>query len=246
MIVIVIPCFNEAVRLNTEAFIAFLDSSSEIELLFVDDGSTDETADRLSLIERQADGRVSLLRLPQNQGKAEAVRQGILSGLKREASHLGYWDADLATPLTLIQTFAELVDRNPQKKLICGARIRRLGAHIHRHWYRHYPGRLIATCISLILGLPVHDSQCGAKLIERQLASEIFTEPFISTWFFDVELIARTIGLVGKEEAMKIICELPLSQWSDIGNSKISLMYLPKIPVELMRIYAHYQQQLRP
>jgi dolichyl-phosphate beta-glucosyltransferase len=246
LIVIIIPCFNEAERLDVEAFLSFLENSSDIELLFVDDGSTDETPKCLSIIERQAHGRVSILRLEQNQGKAEAVRQGILSGLEKPASHLGYWDADLATPLTTIETFAKLAAGTPRAKFLCGTRIQRLGAQIQRHWYRHYPGRVIATCISIILGVSVYDTQCGAKLIERELAARIFRDPFLTSWLFDVELIARIIGLVGKEEAVKLIYEVPLKRWNDIDNSKISMTYLPMIPLELARIYHHYKKQLRP
>lgn len=244
LIIIVIPCFNEADRLAAGPFLSFLAEHREIELLFVDDGSSDSTAARICDMENRANGRVSLLRLPKNQGKAEAVRQGVLHSLQKPAHHIAYWDADLATPLGAIIEFTEFTTAAYGKKMICGARVQRLGADIKRHWYRHYPGRIIAACISIILGLPLYDSQCGAKLIERDLAEQIFAEPFLSPWLFDVELIARVIGLVGRKKAAQIIYELPLSHWTDVGNSKISLAYLPRIPFELIRIYRHYRHQL--
>lgn len=245
-ITIVIPCYNEAQRLDTSAYVAFLTAEPGVHLVFVNDGSTDSTSARLAQIEQQAPDRVTLIELPVNQGKGGAVRSGILAGLKNSPCWLGYWDADLATPLTEVSVFADLVAAQPYIRLLCGSRILRMGAHIQRHWYRHYPGRIIATCISLVLGLQVYDTQCGAKLIEPELAAEIFAEPFSSRWLFDVELIARIISLVGRQEAERIIYEYPLSRWTDVGESKISLAYLPRIPIDLLRIYRRYHRQYKP
>jgi hypothetical protein len=128
--------------------------------------------------------------------------------------------------------------------MIFGSRIQRLGADIKRHWYRHYPGRIIAFWINAIIKLPVHDTQCGAKLIEANLARQIFAEPFISSWLFDVELFARIIALYGRQQASQMIYEIPLQRWTDVGDSKISAGYLPKIPVELAKIYWKYRKEL--
>ncbi len=240
MIVIVIPCFNEAHRLSPGPFVSFLASSDDLSFIFVDDGSTDETAEKLEQISAQTAGKSSVLRLGNNQGKAEAVRQGVLLALKGEPAHVGYWDGDLATPLSEIPSFIEY-STDQTRKMIFGSRIQRLGAHIERHWYRHYPGRVIAFWINVILKLPVHDTQCGAKLIKADLARQIFTEPFISSWLFDVELFARIIGLYGRQQAAGMIYEVPLQRWADVGESKISVTYLPKIPVELFKIYWKYR-----
>lgn len=245
MILIVIPCFNEAQRLHLDPFTAYFSEDDKTHLLFVDDASTDRTGDALRAIAALNSRRVSILTLPHNQGKAEAVRQGILHGLRRPVRRIGFWDADLATPLSAVGGFAAIMTADPSVRMVCGARIQRLGAHINRHWYRHYPGRVIATCISLLLDLPVYDSQCGAKLFVRELAENIFREPFLSRWLFDVELYARTIGLVGRAQASRIIHEVPLKRWTDVGKSTISPAYLPKIPIELWRIRRRYRRQLQ-
>jgi len=236
-ITIVIPCFNEAARIRAEEYLSYLDANEDINFLFVDDGSTDNTPDILHQLKQNSPQRIDILLLSKNTGKATAVRQGILASFKKPSIYVGYWDADLATPLSEIPRFiAELrVDQN--KKMICGSRIKTLGADIQRQIFRHYLGRALATFISIILRLPVYDTQCGAKIIERELAETIFSEPFISPWLFDVELIARVIGLVGRKKAAEIIYELPLNTWHDIGTSKVSLRYLPKIPLEIARIY---------
>jgi glycosyltransferase involved in cell wall biosynthesis len=243
LIAIVIPCFNEAHRLSPGPFVSFLAGGGDLCFIFVDDGSTDETADKLEQISAQTAGKSSVLQLGTNRGKAEAVRQGILRALKGEPASVGYWDGDLATPLSEIPSFIEH-SKVPTRRMIFGSRIQRLGAEIERHWYRHYPGRLIAFWINVILKLPVHDTQCGAKLIEADLARHIFAEPFISPWLFDVELFARIIGLYGRRQAAAMIYEVPLQRWADVGESKISAAYLPKIPVELFRIYRKYRKDL--
>ena len=107
MITIVIPCFNEAHRLSSTPFVSFLDDSSDLFFVFVDDGSTDHTAESLDRISLETGSKSTVLTLSENQGKAEAVRQGILWSLEKEGSHVGYWDGDLATPLSEIPTFID-------------------------------------------------------------------------------------------------------------------------------------------
>ncbi len=243
MIVIVIPCYNEAQRLDPAPFVSFLADNPGITFLFVDDGSTDDSYEKLAEIGSLAGASSEVLKLDANCGKAEAVRRGVLAALAGEPSHIGYWDGDLATPLSEIPMFVELC-ADGSRKMIFGSRIQRLGAEINRHWYRHYPGRFIAFWINVILQLPIHDTQCGAKLIEADLVRQIFTEPFISPWLFDVELFARIISLFGRQQASQLIYEVPLQHWNDVGESKISLGYLPKIPVELMKIYRRYHKEL--
>ena len=244
LITIIIPCFNEAARLEPEPFLSFLKDTANIHLLFVDDGSKDETISRLEVLRQQVSDRISLLKLPQNQGKGEAIRQGVIHAANAPITHIGYWDADLATPLTAVPEFVEFTSPIYNKKMICGARVLRLGAQISRHWYRHYPGRIAATCISIILGLPFYDTQCGAKLIEKELAVKIFADPFVNPWLFDVELVARIVVLYGRKQAAQLIYELPLSSWTDVDGSKVSLGYLMRVPYELLRIYWRYRRQL--
>ena len=96
---IVVPCYNEASRLPSETYLEFLDCRVDVRFLFVDDGSTDDTQGVLQHLRERSSGRCDVLQLPENQGKAEAVRQGVLRALDTDASLVGFWDADLATPL---------------------------------------------------------------------------------------------------------------------------------------------------
>ena len=106
-VIVVVPCFNEALRLQTQAFCDFLERSKNVTLVFVDDGSTDDTPLVLERLRQQHPRQVCTLRLSANVGKAEAVRRGIGVALRRQPAVVGYWDADLATPLDTIPRFVK-------------------------------------------------------------------------------------------------------------------------------------------
>ena len=143
--VIVVPCYNEALRLDVDAFTRFLTPRGELQLVFIDDGSTDATGALLAEMARCCPRQVKIRRLSQNSGKAEAVRQGMLLGLTLpDVAYIGYWDADLATPLSAIIEFQELLGET-QALLVMGSRMRRLGSQVHRHALRHLFGRIWAT-----------------------------------------------------------------------------------------------------
>lgn len=173
---IVVPCHNEARRLDVARF-AELAESGRVRLLFVDDGSGDDTGVLLARLETASGVRV--LRLPANVGKAEAVRQGLLLGLEDDAPTLGYFDADLATPPEELLRMIELLDARDDLSFVLASRVALLGRSITRHARRHYLGRVFATFASIFLRIPVYDTQCGAKVFRStpSLAAAL-AEPF--------------------------------------------------------------------
>ena len=242
---IVVPCYNEEHRLNTLAFQEFLATCKGIGLCFVDDGSRDLTARVLNSIRDAAPHAAEVVVLPNNVGKAEAVRRGVAHCLEREeASHVGFWDADLATPLNEIPRFLREFELRPELQLVCGSRVLRMGADISRSPLRHYTGRFFATAASVTLRLPFYDTQCGAKILTSGLAARVFGQPFLSPWLFDVELIARIVALEGREEAQQVILEVPLSTWVDPGGSKVGIFDFARAPLQLVRIYSKYRKSL--
>ena len=157
---------------------------------------------------------------------------------------VGYWDADLATPLSTILEFIEKFQSSRALVAVCGSRILRLGADIRRSVFRHYFGRVFATVASNILNIPVYDTQCGAKLFSAEHAELIFYEHFISRWFFDIELFARSIELMGRHKTVNSIYELPLTKWHDHGVSKVTWGSIIRTPVDLFRIFYHYRHRI--
>jgi glycosyltransferase involved in cell wall biosynthesis len=185
-----------------------------LHLLFVDDGSTDGTAD---FIERQAPAAAQCLRLGKNLGKAEAVRAGMLAAARASAADwIGFWDADLATPLSEVPEFLRFAQAQPERvDAVFGSRIARLGARIDRSALRHLSGRALATVAALALDLKSYDSQCGAKLFRREVVPRAFAEPFVSRWLFDMEILLRL-------SAANVV-EYPVRQWTDVKGSKLRL-----------------------
>jgi glycosyltransferase involved in cell wall biosynthesis len=243
---IVIPCYNEADRLDVETFIAHTLFDPPHRFLFVNDGSTDATLDVLRDLNAYDAERFEYLDLPQNGGKAEAVRRGVLAAMDRSPRYVGYWDADLATPLDEIEPFRRILEDRDDLAIVLGARIRMLGRSIHRKPHRHALGRVFATAASWTLGLGVYDTQCGAKLFRvNEAARRAFEQPFITGWIFDVELLARMLVAHGDElpALEEAIFEQPLMRWEDVGGSKVRPRDFFKAFFELVAIYRTY---LRP
>ena len=237
----IIPCYNEANRLPTDAFISYLNRVSSVQLCFVNDGSHDDTQAVLDGLQRQYPDKIKVLSLPNNQGKAGAVRAGMLHCSDQPFDYLGYLDADLATPLDAIGDLQTVLDQNPMLDMVMGSRIKFLGADIQRDAFRHYVGRVIATFISNILKLPVYDTQCGAKLFRRGVVTGLFSEPFLSPWLFDVEILARLIRQYGRLTIPVHAAEVPLKQWIEKSDSRISPTYMFRMWYELYRIHQTYR-----
>jgi glycosyltransferase involved in cell wall biosynthesis len=221
---LVIPCYNEAGRLQAQPFLQFVAANRDARLVFVDDGSTDATAAVLADVASGGGTRITTLTLPRNVGKAEAVRQGMLTAIKGAPDLVGYWDADLATPLAAIRDLLDEFDHYPAVDIVMGSRVNLLGRHVERRPLRHYTGRLFATAASLALGVAVYDTQCGAKLFRANAAlTSILSTPFPSRWTMDVELLARYFAATGRQNPGDRVHEVPLQVWRDIGGSKMRL-----------------------
>lgn len=238
---IVVPCYNEEFRLPADRFRQFF-SESEVRVVFVDDGSRDKTLERLESLRKGHQDRVFVLSSPANQGKAEAVRMGLNFALDQNAEYIGFWDADLATPLDAIPEFMGVLAAEPDLDMVFGSRVKLLGRQVHRKTSRHYLGRVFATVVSTILRLPIYDTQCGAKIFRvRPGTWDLIAEPFCSRWVFDVELIARYIRQAGSPElAAQGIYEYPLKAWKDVGSSKVKPLDFIIALRDIMRIYWKY------
>ncbi|MBI2524323.1 glycosyltransferase [Candidatus Peregrinibacteria bacterium] len=238
-VVVVVPCFNEERRLDTALFIAFAARFPRLRFLFVDDGSMDGTLAKLQSMCHENSDVFSVLALPRNQGKAEAVRQGLLHALQFEPAYVAFWDADLATPLEELRALLCVAESHLEARMVVGSRVRLLGRSIERSMVRHYVGRVFATAASLILRLPLYDTQCGAKLLRvTPELPALLSRPFLSRWLFDVELFARMIEQASQDHAdiQTRIIEYPLQTWREQGKTKLHLLDISRIPWDLLRI----------
>lgn len=231
---LVVPCFNEAARLDRSEFIRMCRARAELSLLFVDDGSKDDTATVLDALSHELPGQAEVLRLPHNLGKAEAVRQGLQRALSSGTGWVGFADADLSTPADQLLRMISIAEAEPIDVLL-GARVRLLGAAIDRHPMRHYLGRMFATVASLALGLPIYDTQCGAKFFRRnELLEGALAKPFESRWIFDVELLARLTRHRRDGNTALKLRELPLEAWREVAGSKLKARAMLRGGLELL------------
>lgn len=210
--VLVLPCFNEQERLPSEAL-----AEAPLNLVLVDDGSTDKTLLQLEKLASQC-GNIDVVALPQNRGKAHAVREGMLRAkdLHPGAEWIGYWDADLSTPFEEVESMLGYAAGVPGVyDAVWCSRVMRAGSKIDRTFYRHLFGRMFATASGVLLGVKAYDTQCGAKLFRRNVVDEVFGEPFLSRWIFDVEIYLR----LGHDR----ILEYPMRTWRDVPGSKVRI-----------------------
>jgi glycosyltransferase involved in cell wall biosynthesis len=221
---IVVPCYNEAGRLRSGEFPDWARRNPDLHFLFVNDGSTDSTQEKLDSLSRACPERIRNYKLERNCGKAEAVRRGFQESFASGFDVVGYWDADLAAPLESIPRLCGLLE-DGKVEGVFGSRVLLLGRQIRRNPVRHYVGRVFATCASLAIGLPVYDTQCGAKVFLNTVRlRQGFRTPFRVNWTFDVEILARFLLLeriFGGHGIRDLFVEYPLERWDDVAGSKL-------------------------
>ena len=237
--ILVVPCYNEATRLPSQTFGDYAIAHPDVSFLFVNDGSTDETAAVIDTLADTSD-RIHALHLDTNVGKAEAVRQGMLWCSEKPYDLAGYWDADLSTSLDELPAISAPLNASESVDIVTAARIKMVGRRIERNPLRHYTGRAFATAVSVLFGIEMYDTQCGAKLFRNTpTMRSLFSDPFTTRWVFDVELFVRFSRCADKSIENNLV-EVPLTEWRDVAGSKMRLLDFFKAPLELLRIHFTY------
>ncbi|MFD2826106.1 dolichyl-phosphate beta-glucosyltransferase [Leeuwenhoekiella polynyae] len=240
---IIIPCYNEETRINKSAFINFIQSSENYHLCFVNDGSKDKTLDVLKGIQQTDQQKVSVIDMKRNSGKAAAVRAGArYLHTKSDIEHIGFIDADLSTDFEDFIALDDTLKRNATLKMVFGSRAKdNDGGGIKKDPLRAVFSKVIKMCVYLILGLPIQDTQCGAKVFKKELIPVIYAKSFLSKWLFDVELFIRLKKYMGgKTQVMQVIHEQALNRWVHVDDSKLGLKDSLEIPLRLMIIWFNY------
>ncbi|MBQ4914677.1 response regulator [Maribacter sp. MMG018] len=239
---VVIPCYNEEERLLSDEFKDFAHKNLGYHLCFVNDGSTDNTLEVLQKLQETNPGNISIYNCEKNGGKAEAVRQGVQHLIKDEQfDYIGFLDADLSTDFRDFDDLVKTIE-NSNFKIVSGSRISRMGANITKESARKIISTTINLIIQTILGMPFKDTQCGAKVMDRDIAVKMFEQKFITKWLFDVEIFMRMKRYYGKNEAIKLICEQPLKRWIHADGSKLSMKDSVKIVGQLFEIAVDYRK----
>jgi glycosyltransferase involved in cell wall biosynthesis len=233
---LVIPCFNEEQRLVQHEVLKCVEALNCVVVL-VDDGSTDGTLEILNNLSFQFPESIQVLPLPRNVGKGEAVRAGFIHAFERDATQVLFCDADFAVGPQDLLRICNTLDENSECKAVIGSRIAMVGSNIQRSIFRHYSGRVFATLVSLILGQQIYDTQCGAKVFKADNdVKRAFSQPFLSRWAFDVEIIGRLLRLERSKNNQNLILEMPLRNWLEVPGSKLNLVSQLRTVFELFKI----------
>jgi len=211
---IVIPAFNEELRLpiTLAEISAYIRASKrETEVIVVDDGSTDRTAD----VANSFRGEIQRLRVvanDKNRGKGYSVRHGMVEARGRNVL---FTDADLSAPIAEAdKLLAALADND----VAIGSRALDRGLiSVHQSVFREYAGIIFNFIVRVILRLPFVDTQCGFKAFRRERCRVIFQQQRIERFGFDPELLylARHHGLSA--------AEIPV-RWAHSPATKVSML----------------------
>ncbi len=209
---IVIPAFNEAARIGNSIheIRSFIESSPlSIEVIVVDDGSVDATAE---IVRRLANRSLRLLRNDENHGKGYSVRQGVLNA---RGTYVLFTDADLSAPIGELSKLLDVAVRDGVDVVIGSRAADRTTIEKRQTRFRELGGIGFNKAVRLLLGLNISDTQCGFKLFHRERTRAVFEKQTTFGFGFDPEILflAHRRGLR--------IREVPV-RWSHSEGSKLN------------------------
>jgi glycosyltransferase involved in cell wall biosynthesis len=214
MVSIIVPAFNEAARIgdSIQKIDAFVRQSPlSFEVIVVDDGSVDNTAE----VVKQAKAKgLRLIRNDRNHGKGYTVRQGVLAAAGK---YVLFTDADLSAPIEEADKLLDVALKDGADVVIGSRAVNRKYIEKHQSPLRELGGIVFNLMVRLLLGLRLHDTQCGFKLFHRQKSRRIFEEQTTFGFGFDPELLflAKRNGLTIRETPVR---------WSHAEGSKVKFL----------------------
>lgn len=233
---IVVPAYNEELRLGEtlRKIGAYLDASGvDAEILLVDDGSKDRTAELAAAALKGRRGRV--VSNGENRGKGYSVRHGLLEAQGR---FVLLTDADLSTPIEEHAKLAAAV-RDGDLDVAIGSRaLAESDVQVRQHWIRQMMGRTFNRIIRGLTGLPFQDTQCGFKLMDRERVRPLFEKMVVDRFAFDVELLflCERFGLS--------VREIPVT-WRNAPGSKVSIVGDPaNMVLDVLRVRWRFRRGL--
>lgn len=220
---IVVPCYNESMRIKIDYWSELITSEIDVVWLFMDDGSTDETLSIISSFSQHTN--VSIKSLRKNQGKSEAIRCGALEllHLNSEICAVGFLDADGAFSCNEVIRIIDiardlLVVANTKIECVVSSRVKLAGRDISRNKLRHYISRVLLTVVNWKWDHSPYDTQSGFKIYLKSQSFELaLQKPFVTKWFLDLELFARIGAMTGENK----IWEEPVGSWVEVPGSKL-------------------------
>lgn len=212
---VIIPAKDEELRLPQflQSLIAYCKKSTlHYEIIVVDDGSSDSTAQKT--LELQAlFPTLRLLSLGQNYGKGYAVKQGLLSSHGRIAL---FMDADGSTPANEIEKNLKFLKEGYD--IVIGSRVLQdESSKVIATTHRKGIGFVFKFLVSTFLIKDIRDTQCGFKMFRHEIIRPLWDNIKIHDFGFDLEVLFLAQRMNYK------IKEVPVN-WKHVGNSKVNLI----------------------
>jgi dolichyl-phosphate beta-glucosyltransferase len=238
---LVVPAYEEAARLprSLAAAVAYLERSGlDYEIVVVDDGSRDDTAQvaRRTLAALGA-RRSQVIRLEPNRGKGAAVREGML---RANGERILFSDADLSTPIEEEARLRAELDAGADvaigSRAVPGARIT-----LSQGWLRQSAGRGVNRILRLLGLTDSMDTQCGFKMFRREAARALFSQARIDRFLFDVEVL-----FLARRWRLRV-AEVPV-EWRNDPDSRVHVLRdLPRVVRDVARIrFGRYPLEREP
>jgi dolichyl-phosphate beta-glucosyltransferase len=210
---VVVPAFNEEARIGatlTRMSAYFAAQSYAVEILVVDDGSTDGTRDVVQKLVAQHP-EIYLLTYSENRGKGHAVRYGILHS---QGDRVLFSDADLATPIEEVEKLSAKLDSGSD--IAIGSRdVKGSQLEKRQSFVREFGGKTFNKLVQLMAVPGIHDTQCGFKLFTRDAAQKIFSLCQVDHFAFDVEVLYLALRVYKMQ-----LAEVPV-RWAHQEGSKV-------------------------
>lgn len=214
---VIIPAYNEESRIEKTLsdYLPFLaeNYSETFEILVVDDGSTDSTFHRLQEIQKRINA-LTVIRLPHNCGKGEAVKVGMK---RSQGRYVLMADADGSTPIEELKRLMNALTSAKAEIAIGSRALTSSDTTINARWYRRLLGRTFNAVVNFLLIPNIQDTQCGFKLYSFEAAQQLAQLQTISHYGFDLEHL-----YIARKSGFRVV-EVPIN-WIHREGSKVNLL----------------------
>lgn len=231
---IIVSCFNETQRLPhyiDEAYQFLEKNIKSFELILVNDGSTDQTAELIKKYEQQYP-KIKIISYSPNQGKGYGIKKGVELA---QGEVTAYMDADFAIDLNHIPQFLTKITNN-EADIVIGARnLKDSKLYGEKSPLRRFLGNTLSFINNFMLNLKgIFDTQCGFKFFKADIAKDLFSKLTTYRWLFDMEILSTAC------QKNYSIITIPV-KWKEVPGSKVNLLKdIVPVSIDLLKIYLRF------
>jgi glycosyltransferase involved in cell wall biosynthesis len=235
---IIIPCYNEGKRLDYNHFYSFSQQNKGYKLLFINDGSKDNTLDIIKKLS-SVSNNISFLNYKKNRGKSYAVRYGILNVLDNhqieQISYIGFLDADLSISTDDMGELYEKATLHPEFGFLYYMKNKK--TYYKKRYLRFLISNILKIMNRILYNINIEDTQCGCKIFKRDVAEIVFRKQFNSKWLFDLEIFLRLKESYGSSFMESASCGVLNKKIAYVKKSKIKTTIAFLLLTDYLKIY---------